>query len=75
MLLFSINKFDKYENEKNPKVIYSLKWPNFLMIKSLEIFDDSSPGWLENKNMTIQTKINIINEKYFLYKSLIKISP
>ena len=45
------------------------------MIKSLEILDDSSPGWLENKNMTIQTKINIINEKYFLYNSLIKISP
>ena len=45
------------------------------MIKSLEIFDDSGPAWLENKNITVQTKINIINEKYFLYKSLIKISP
>ena len=55
--------------------MYSLKWPIFLTIKSFEIFDDSSPAWLENKNITIQTKINIINEKYFLYKSLIKISP
>ena len=55
--------------------MYSLKWPIFLTIKSFEIFDDSSPAWLENKNITMQTKINIINEKYFLYKSLIKISP
>lgn len=61
-LISFINKFAKYTKLQKPSAAYSLKCPNFLINKLLDIFEEASPGWFENKNIKIQITITILSE-------------